>query len=160
MRFKPARYRLTAILAVTLATSVNAWAQSAKESRSFPADYFSDFAPRTALDMAERVPGFSIPGGNNSGRGLGQGGGNVRINGARISGKSASPQDTLSRIPANTVLRLEILDGASLSIPGLSGDVINVTTKADTFSGTWEWQPELREKQSPNWLNGNIAASG
>lgn len=42
-------------------------------AQAFDPDYFIQFAPRNALDMVERIPGFTISGGNNQGqRGLGQ----------------------------------------------------------------------------------------
>lgn len=56
-------------------------------SRTYvPAD-FAQFAPQTALDMLNRVPGFAIKQEDDA-RGLGQATGNVVINGQRLSGKS------------------------------------------------------------------------
>ncbi|OWV31804.1 hypothetical protein B5C34_14940 [Pacificimonas flava] len=107
-----------------------------------PAD-FVQFAPRTALDMVRRIPGFSIDQ-VESRRGLGQATSNVLINGERISGKSNGPVDALSRIPAGNVIRLEIVDGASLDVPGLSGQVLNAVTRAGRVSGQWRWSPQFR----------------
>ena len=136
------------------------FALESPELRAYAPEYFQQFSPKSALDMAEQIPGFTISGGNNNGRGLGQGSGNVLINGARISGKSVSARETLERIPAGNVTGMAIVDGARLSIPGLSGDVLDVTTRPSQFSGTWEWRPEFREVQEPNILRGKIAASG
>lgn len=135
-----------------------------ESAATYPLAYFDSYAPRTALDMVRRVPGFSIRGGNDGARGLGQGGANVLINGARISGKSVSADDALERIPASHVLSIALVDGTSVSIAGLSGQVVNVLTKtgagAGGFSGTWEWTPELRQTQEPNILRGKASVTG
>lgn len=135
-------------------------AQTSSDARQFTPDYFSQYAPQTAADMVSRIPGFSISGGNNGGRGLGQGGANILINGARISGKSTGPRDALARIPANTVIAIEIVDGASLSIAGLSGQVANIKTKSSGLSGTWAWTPEFRNSNQPRLGTGNISIAG
>src|SRR3546814_5726546 len=45
---------------------------------------------------------------------------------------------------AADVERIEIVDGASLDIPGLSGQVANIIFRADGFSGQFSWKPEFR----------------
>jgi hypothetical protein len=107
-----------------------------------PAD-FAQFAPQTALDMLNRVPGFSAKQ-EDLERGLGEATGNVVINGQRISGKSNDVLTELSRIPAKNVERIEIVDGATLEIPGLSGQVANVIVKSGGISGQWAYRPEFR----------------
>jgi hypothetical protein len=125
-----------------------------------PAD-FARFAPRNALDMLRQVPGFVIREASQE-RGLGQATGNVLINGQRISGKSNDAVTELSRIPAQNVTRIEILDGATLDIPGLSGQVANVVAKAATkTTGQFAWQPEFRQRfTDPIFLRGNVSLSG
>ena len=93
-----------------------------------PAD-FARFAPRNALDMLNNVPGFSIDDGDTERRGLGQATGNVLINGERFSGKSTDIFTELRRISAANVARIEIVDGATLNISGLTGQVANVVTR-------------------------------
>ncbi|MDP9190205.1 MAG: TonB-dependent receptor [Acidobacteriota bacterium] len=107
-----------------------------------PAD-FAQFAPRTALDMLNRVPGFGIKEEEEE-RGLGDATGNVVINGQRLSGKSNDVVTELSRIPAQNVERIEIVDGATLDIPGLSGQVANVIVRSTGISGQWAYRPEFR----------------
>ena len=107
-----------------------------------PAD-FAQFAPQTALDMLNRVPGFAIKQEEDA-RGLGQATGNVVINGQRLSGKSNDVVTELSRIPARNVERIEIVDGATLKIPGLSGQVANVIVRSTGISGQWRYRPEFR----------------
>ena len=120
--------------------------------------YFEQYAPRTALDMISRIPGYQLDTGDNK-RGLGNGGANVLINGARISGKT-NAFDQLSRITAPSVVRIEIVDGTSLNIPGLSGQVANVFTKNIGVTGTWEWHPEFRRDLQASLLNASATVSG
>ena len=122
---------------------------------------FARFAPRTALDMASQIPGFPLEEGGDE-RGFGQADTNVLINNRRISGKSNGPVAALSRIPASDVVRLEILDGASLDIVGLSGQVLNVVTATGGgLSGRYRYSPEIRTDEVPfRWGDGEIAVSG
>lgn len=132
---------------------------SATEGRVYtPAD-FARFAPRTALDLLQEVPGFQIQ--SESGeRGLGQASGNVLINGQRLSSKSESARDQLGRIAVGDVVRIEIVDGTTLDIPGLSGQVANVIVEASGLSGQFEYSPTFRELGEPALLDGNISVSG
>jgi outer membrane receptor for ferrienterochelin and colicins len=124
-----------------------------------PAD-FARFAPRNALDMIRQIPGFIIQG-QSQARGLGQASGNVLINGQRISGKSNDAVTELSRIPASSVVRVEVADGGTLNVAGLSGQVANVIVKAGALSGQFAWRPEVRARNTvPNLSNGNISLSG
>lgn len=124
-----------------------------------PAD-FARFAPKTALDMVRQIPGFSIEGRNNGNRGLGQATQNVLLNGQRISGKSNDAPSALSRIDAASVTRIEIIDGATLDIPGLTGQVANVFYAAKAFGGTFAWEPEIRPGLDDNWFAGSVSLSG
>jgi outer membrane receptor for ferrienterochelin and colicins len=107
-----------------------------------PAD-FARFAPTNALDMVRQVPGFVIRDAIEE-RGLGQASGNVLLNGQRISNKSDDITTQLGRIPAANVTRIEIVDGATLDIPGLSGQVANVIARAGGITGQFAWRPEFR----------------
>lgn len=124
-----------------------------------PAD-FARFAPRNALDMLRVVPGFSIRDAEVA-RGLGQASGNVLVNGQRLSSKSDDIFTQLSRIPAATVERIELVDAATLQIPGLSGQVANVIARTDSFSGQFRWEPQVRPHYAhPRWSGGEISVSG
>jgi len=117
--------------------------------------YFDQFAPRNALDMVDRIPGFSISGGNDQGqRGLGQATQNVIVNGERLSSKSESVHDQLRRIPASDVVRIEILDGNATSIPGLTGQVANVVYTSNGASGQFEWTTGFRPYNTAAQLYG------
>jgi len=100
--------------------STAAVTQNGNTSRitTYDAVYFQQFAPRTALDIARRVPGFQLDLGatqNDLGavdvRGFSGTAGNVVFNGARPSSKAENLQDTLSRIPAQRVVRVEVGPG-------------------------------------------------
>lgn len=127
----------------------------------FAPESFSRFAPRTALDMASQVPGFPIDEGESE-RGFGQADTNILVNGRRISGKSNGPVQVLGRIPAADVVRLEILDGASLDIGGLSGQVLNVVTDSGGgITGRFLYSARLRTDEVPNqWREGSVSFSG
>jgi outer membrane cobalamin receptor len=124
-----------------------------------PAD-FARYSPKNALDMLNQVPGFSISG-DDQGRGLGEASVNVLINGERLALKSETIFDRLQKISADKVERIEIVDGASLKIPGLSGQVANVITTAGGISGQFEWDTRFRPGYvSPAWFGGNVSVSG
>jgi outer membrane receptor for ferrienterochelin and colicin len=140
--------------------STAAPASSTTRSTFTPED-FARFAPRSALDMARQVPGFSIRSGDGA-RGLGQADTNVLVNGRRISGKSNGPIEALRRISAEDVVRLELVDGASLDIGGLTGQVLNVVTgSSGRITGQYRYSPEFRSFGTPaRLLNGSVALAG
>ena len=128
----------------------------------YDAEQFARFNPRTALDMVRQVPGFTIDTGDSDERGLGQADENVLINGARISGKNIDAFTFLGRISAANVVRIEIVDGATLSISGLSGQVLNLVTnaaEASGISGNFKWEPQWR-RSGNNWFAGEASVSG
>lgn len=155
-------HRLAGLSALAALTVISAHAQTsdlASNATVFtPAD-FARFSPRTAEDLVREVPGFQIEN-TSGGRGLGQASGNVLINGQRLSGKSTDTLDALSRIPVDRVERLELVDAASLGIPGLSGQVVNVITKGGAVSGVWEYRARFRERLEPSLGDGSLSVSG
>ncbi len=151
---------LAAMVPLTLMTAPQGMAQtSADGKRTFSPDYFTQYAPQTALDMLQRIPGFQLQGGNTD-RGLGQGGANVLVNGQQITGKGNDAFSQIGRINASNVIRIEIVDGASLDITGLSGQVANVISKNTGITGTWEWRPEWRTGLKPNLFPAKVTVSG
>ena len=107
-------------------------AQAPARSTSYDASFFAPFAPRNALDIAQRVPGFAIDGGNNDIRGFNAAAGNVVFDGARPSSKAESLFTILERIPASRVVRVELGSG-DLYGSEYSGksQVLNVILSAD-----------------------------
>ena len=91
---------------------------AASRTTSYDAAFFAQFAPRNALDIAQRVPGFQLDLGSTQTatgsvdvRGFAGTAGNVVINGARPSSKAETIDTTLSRIPAQRVMRVEVGPG-------------------------------------------------
>jgi len=161
-KFSKPRLAATVALGLILSQSygLTAYAQAAAtaDSDTFAVAFFEQYAPRNALDMVAQIPGFQLQGADNR-RGLGQGGANVLINGERLTGKS-DVGSQLTRIVAESVVRIEIKDGASLKIPGLSGQVANIVTKKTGNSGTWSWAPEFMERQRVNLTHAHLTYSG
>jgi hypothetical protein len=83
----------------------------------YDAGFFAQYAPRTAYDIVQRIPGFTLDLGNSTAatgvdvRGFAGTAGNVVINGARPSTKSETLDVMLARIPASRVIRVEVGPG-------------------------------------------------
>lgn len=129
--------------------------------QSYTAADFARFAPNNALDMLRNVPGFQIRADQSGARGLGQANENVIVNGQRLSSKSDDLFAQLTRIPAASVVRIDIVDGATLAIPGLSGQAADVITRPDAFSGQFAWRGEARAHYShPGYTDAEISVKG
>ena len=145
---------------VEVSTTDSVTKEETTTGRTFTPEDFKRFAPRNALDMLSQVPGFTIREGN-QGRGLGQVSMNVMVNGQRLSSKSEDATDQLRRVTADNVERIEIVDGATLGIPGLSGQVANVITKGGGISGRYEYRTTYRPKYAePCYIAGEVSATG
>lgn len=110
-----------------------------KGERQFAPDFFTTYAPVTALDMVKRIPGFSINEGEGR-RGFGENAGNVLIDGDRPSTKSDDILTILSRIPASQVAIITLSEqaGADSETQG-QGQVVNVVRKRTAkVNGTYE----------------------
>ena len=157
------RRLLSLSLVLLAASAVHAQTPAAPSSDArrvyTPAD-FVRFAPQTAYDMLSRVPGFGIKAEDEE-RGLGEASGNVLINGERISAKSNDVITELSRIPAKNVERIEIVDAATLDVPGLTGQVANVIVKSAGITGQWAYRPEFRSYYTdPLFSRFEVSVSG
>ncbi|PCI79763.1 MAG: hypothetical protein COB20_04040 [SAR86 cluster bacterium] len=128
----------------------------------YPAAYFEEWAPVTAQDMMDRIPGLSSgggnfrgsrgrsgrggPGGGSGGRGFGSGSGGseILINGKRTAGKNNSTGGQLGRITADQVNYFEIIRGTSgeLDVRG-SGQVINVVLFEELSSSSLQYEARL-----------------
>jgi len=120
---------------------------------------FARFSPQTAADVVAQIPGFTVTSISND-RGLGEASQNVLINGQRITGKGNDANTVLRRIPVNTILRMEIMDGAMLNISGLSGHVLNLVTEQQGLQGNYTWRPRIRERVPAHWYPGDVNVSG
>jgi len=134
--------------------------QAAPGRVAYDAAYFGAFAPRTALDMVKQTPGFVFDAGDEEVRGFEGAVGNVLIDGQRLSAKSQTLSDVLSRVPASEVLRIEILRGADVAGDASGAAVLaNVIRTRTANSGTWEAGAEVTNKERPA-PNGRLAWSG
>ena len=102
---------------------------------TYPAAFFADAQAQNALDMLARVPGFTLTE-SDTVRGFGDAAGNVLVNGARPATKDISLSDVLRRIPASTVERIDLLDGAATGLQGGGSRLVaNIILKSSTTSG-------------------------
>lgn len=97
----------------------------------FNPDFFADQRPNTAMDMVNRIPGFSIVDGDGS-RGFEGSAGNVLINGTRPASKNDTGSSVLSRTQASQVERIELIRGgaAGVAMQGYAV-VVNVILKRE-----------------------------
>jgi len=115
---------MAALTLPTGASAQNAAVQptqsSGRTSRAtvYEGAFFAQYAPRTAYDIVQRVPGFSLDlgatqtqQGSVDVRGFAGTAGNVVINGARPSTKAETLDVTLQKIPAQQVVRVELGPG-------------------------------------------------
>jgi hypothetical protein len=114
---------------------------------SYPAVFFDRYRPITALDMVNQVPGFQLEGGffNNDVRGFANAAGNVLIDDRRPSAKRDSLGNILSRIPAASVERIELVRGQVRGID-LRGDsqVVNIILR-EGIPASVQWQAGVRQ---------------
>ena len=147
----------------------------------YPAAYFEEWAPVTAQDMMDRIPGLSSgggsrggfssggrgrggPGGGGGGRGFGSGSGGseMLINGKRTAGKNNSTGSQLGTITADQVNYFEIIRGTSgeLDVRG-SGQVVNVVLFEELSSSTIQYEASIEMAEDDTFSPaGNISFSG
>lgn len=125
----------------------------------------ADFAasrPSTALDMVNRLPGFSISGGDDV-RGFAGAAGNVLIDGKRPTTKSESLNNVLSRIPVDQVERIDLVRGGATGIDMQGQTVVanvirtgednfqqTLTLRTHTFLGTGKTLPGFNYQATRN----------
>jgi len=159
--------RAASLLCLAAAISAPALSQTAPPAapaapgRVFTLVDFARYAPKTAYDMLAQLPGFTLRGADDD-RGLGQASENVLINGERVADKSGGAIARLRDVSAADVARIEIVQAATLGIPGLTGQVANVVLKVERkASGNFEWKPAFRPHfAKPAWTRGSISYSG
>jgi len=81
----------------------------------YPAAFFAAQRPNTALDMINLLPGFTFDAGGQV-RGFAGAAGNVLIDGARPASKDDGLDEVLKRVPASSVLRIDVIRGGA---PGI-----------------------------------------
>ncbi len=180
---RPQRIHTLSALLLVMSLSGQAAAQEPTANDStvvYPADYFTEYAPITAKDMLDRIPGIGSatggggpggPGGGGGGgrnpggggRGLGGGGGDqILVNGKRAAGKNNDTSGMLDRINASQVARIEIIRGTSgeLDVRG-SSQVINVVLLEELSSTSVSWEANVdRYADHKTQPGGSVAISG
>lgn len=112
------------------------------EPSLYETEFFSQYSPQNALDMVNRLPGFSFDQGSNE-RGFGGNAGNVLIDGTRPTSKSGGLREALMRIPADQVVRIEILRGGNSAGETAGQSIVaNVIRAQGSTSGTWDFTNE------------------
>lgn len=130
-------------------------------ARVYTPEDLARFSPRNALDMLNQVPGFTLRAEEEGQRGLGQASANVLIDGERITNKSEGVFSQLRRIATDRVVQIEIVEGATLGIAGLSGQVANVITRPSDISGRFTYRSNFRPKYAkPGLIGGEVSLSG
>jgi len=144
----------------------------------FTPDFFKDARPNTALDMVNRVPGFSVNDGDGA-RGFEGAVGNILINGARPASKNDTGSNVLGRTVATQVERIELVRGGApgIEMQGYSvvANVILKTTSSrehvltananlfeggrDLFGGTYQFTAREGERTWGVTLSDGISSS-
>ena len=96
----------------------------------FPAAFYADGEPVSALDVINRTPGFIFERGNNDMRGLESAAGNVLIDGRWPTIKANTLQEVLASVPFAVIERVEVIraDAADFDTMGRQV-VVNVVRK-------------------------------
>ena len=133
--------------------------QSSADRVIYEAAYFAQYNPQNASDMVSQTPGFTLDGGDDR-RGFSGAVGNLLIDGLRPSTKSQSLSAILSRIPANQVVRIEVLRGGAVAGDASGQSVlVNIVRTPSAGSGLWEAGFELTNHNGPA-PRGELSYSG
>ena len=171
----------TLVFGVTLALTASAVGSIARAEpvanvTRFPAAFFAEARPTTAMDMITRLPGFVFDSGAQV-RGFGGAAGNVLIDGQRPTTKQDDLESILRRIPATQVERIELIHGGVAGIDMQGKTLIaNVVRRAggahqttliaydDASPSTGKQHPGFRvdtsQRDGGTGLEGSIGASG
>ena len=121
-----------AVAGILAAAAPAAVAASPQAVAGYPAVFFAPFQPNTALDMIFRLPGFTLDTGA-SVRGFGGAAGNVLVDGERPTSKDDPLDEVLRRIPAASVVRIELIRGGAPGVDMQGKTVLaNIVRRPDT----------------------------
>jgi hypothetical protein len=110
---------------------------------TYTASFFRRYQPNTALDMVQRVPGFTLDDGGDL-RGFGGAAGNILINDRRPSTKQDSPSAILSRISADLVDRIELIRVKVRDIDLLGQTIVVNVIILENAPAAVRWEAFLR----------------
>ncbi|MFT3998536.1 MAG: TonB-dependent receptor, partial [Asticcacaulis sp.] len=119
-----------AMAPTAFADTVPASTEASRQVVSYDQTFFKPFQVQTALDMVNRVPGFSIKEGDQV-RGFAGAAGNVLIDGQRPTSKTDALGDILGRLSAGSIERIDLVIGGADGID-MQGQtkIVNVIRKA------------------------------
>jgi len=126
-----ARARACALLLAIWVLVLAQAAAAAEAVIAYPPAFFAAQRPDNAREMLERLPGFTLDFGSGV-RGFEGAAGNVLIDGQRPASKTDGLYDILTRIPAGTVERIDVISGGAPGVDMQGKAVVaNVITKKD-----------------------------
>lgn len=97
---------------------------------SYPPAFFAQYSPANAMEMVDRLPGFTFDSGSGA-RGYEGSAGNVLIDGARPATKTDDLENILRRLPAGAVERVDVIRGGAPGVDMQGKTVIaNIVKKA------------------------------
>ena len=116
-----------------------ATAENSAQVVEYPAIFFAQYHPNTALDMVKQLPGFQLNDGE-SVRGFTASVGNILINSRRPSVKQDTPSSILGRIPAGNVIRIDLVRGQMDGVDMLGQAVVaNIIMREESPAAVrWE----------------------
>ena len=165
IKFRPGHFlAITLLSASSVLFQAQLHAQQVQDNDStviYPATYFTQWAPVTAQDMINRIPGVgSATGGNfaasNTERGLGGGGGNqILIDGKRVAGKSNEANSQLQRISASKVDRIELIRGTSADLDVRGDLIVNIILTEALSSRSYAY-----ELNTDRYMDGYVQPGG
>ncbi len=115
---------------------------------TYPPGFFDRYQPITALDMVNQVPGFQVDSSNNNFievRGFSESAGNVLIDDRRPSTKSDSLDNILSRIPASSVDKIELIRGQVRNIDMRGQSVVVNLVLREGIPASIQWETTMRQ---------------
>ena len=162
---QPLRRQFVLVIALAArATSAQSspLSQDPAASVQYDAAFYAQFSPRTALDMINHTPGFTLESGEEEDdrRGFEGAVANVLIDGKRPLAKKQTIGEVLQRIPAARVARIEILRGADVAGDASGSTLLaNVVLLPSKRYGIWSTGFEFAGQHRPA-PNGFVSAGG
>jgi outer membrane receptor protein involved in Fe transport len=124
---------------------------------AYPAAFFAEARPNSAFDMISRLPGFTFARGEVV-RGFAGAGGNVLIDGERPTSKSVTLEDLLRRLPASSVVRIELIRGSAPGIDMQGQALVANVIRSRAASQDLALSAAVRAYSEDGWLGPQVDA--
>lgn len=123
------------LASVVLCGTLQAQAPVPAGTQVFTPEFFASAKPADAYDMVRKLPGFELIEVDEEIRGYTGSRGNILFDGRTPSGKQDSLEQMLKRIPATSVLRIELIRGGTRGAATGGFDLVaNVVRRVQTSS--------------------------